>query len=231
MKYIGNFFNWIKPEWLDEVITHPGFEMPKHSLRNEARFNPILKSYIKDVDRVLSQQEYDQLITELDAMDSNDNVVRHARIHSNYLDPKRKLDEEYGMYHDAGYDVWADHFRLMEKFDVSFDILEDPPPFLDWKDKHITWWFSKMDPGHIMPMHIDKADPNIKIHKYWMPWTDYEKGHIFMVEDRVITDYRAGDVFMFENPGAWHGAVNIGHSPRAILQITDYKISRNLDIV
>jgi quercetin dioxygenase-like cupin family protein len=64
-----------------------------------------------------------------------------------------------------------------------------------------------------------------------MPWTDYEKGHIFMVEDRVITDYRAGDVFMFENPGAWHGAVNIGHSPRAILQITDYKISRNLDIV
>jgi hypothetical protein len=163
MKYIGNFFNWIKPEWLDEVITHPGFEMPKHSLRNEARFNPILKSYLKDVDNVLSQQEYDQLITELDAMDSNDNVVRHARIHSNYLDPKRNLDEEYGMYHDAGYDVWADHFRLMEKFDVSFDILEDPPPFLDWKDKHITWWFSKMDPGHIMPMHIDKADPNIKI--------------------------------------------------------------------
>jgi len=52
-----------------------------------------------------------------------------------------------------------------------------------------------------------------------------------MVEDRVITDYRAGDVFMFDNPGAWHGAVNIGHSPRAILQITDYKISRNLDIV
>ena len=105
MIYIGNYFDWIKPNWLNEVITHPGFEMPKHSLRNEARFNPILKSYIKDVDRVLSQQEYDQLITELDAMDSNDNVVRHARIHSDYLDPKRKLDDEYDMYQNAGYVV------------------------------------------------------------------------------------------------------------------------------
>ena len=231
MKYIGNFFNWIKPEWLDEVLNHPGFEMPKHSLRNEARFNPILKSYFNEVNRVISQQEYNQLISDLELMDSTDKVVKHAKMHADYLDPRRKLDDEYDMYQNAGYDVWADHFRLMEKFDVSFDILDNPPPFLDYKNKHITWWFSKMDPGHIMPMHIDKADSDIQIHKYWMPWTDYEKGHIFMIEDRAITDYRAGDVFMFENPGAWHGAVNIGHSPRAILQITDYKISRNIDAV
>ena len=231
MEYIGNFFNWIKPEWLEEVLNHPGFEMPKHSLRNEARFNPILKSYFNKVDKILSQQEYNNMVQDLECMDPADNIVKHAKIHANYLDPKRELDQEYGMYHDAGYDVWADHFRLMEKFDVSFDILDNPPPFLDHKDKHITWWFSKMSPGHVMPMHIDKADPKIKIHKYWMPWTDYAKGHVFMVEDKIITNYKAGDVFMFDNPGAWHGAANIGHTSRAILQITDYKISRNLQAV
>jgi hypothetical protein len=229
MKYIGNFADWIKPEWMEEVMSKPGFDMPKHSIRNEARFNPILKSYFKEVDRITTQDEFNQIVKDLDQMDPNDKNVIHAKIHVDYLDPNRVLDDEYAMYENAGYDVWATHFKLLEKFDVSFNILDNPPPFLDYKDKHITWWFSKMNPGHIMPMHIDRASPDVEVHKYWMPWTEYQLGHIFMCEDKVITNYKLGDVWMFENPGAWHGAVNIGHTPRAVLQITDYKPSRNLN--
>lgn len=228
MKFIGNFADWIKPEWLAEVTTKPGFEMPKHSMRNEARFNPILLKYFKDVERIVTQDEYDQIVRELNSMDPNDQTVKHAKLHVSYLDPKRQLDDEYNMYKNAGYEVFGHYFNLLEKFDVSFDLLSDPPPFLDTKDKHITWWFSTMHPGQRIPMHVDRADPSIEVHKYWMPWTPYAPGHIFICEDQAITNYQIGDVWIFEKPAAWHGAVNIGHTPRTILQITDYKPSRDL---
>jgi hypothetical protein len=231
IKYIGNFADWIKPEWLNEVMSKPGFDMPKHSLRNEARFNPILFKYLNngDVTRVHSKDEYLQIVEDLKLMDSNDPVVKHARMRVDFIDPDFELDEEYNMYTNAGYDVFGTHFRLLEKFDVSFDILKDPPPFLDYKDKHITWWFSKMNPGDIMPMHVDRAKPEIEIHKYWMPWTPYEPGHVFVIENEEITNYKVGDVFEFDYAGSWHGAFNIGSTPRCILQITDYKVSRDIN--
>jgi hypothetical protein len=228
MKYIGNYANWLKPEWLREVSEKSGFDMPRHSMRNEARFNPILKKYFEDVTRIITQEEYDQLMHDLDQLDQNDQTVKHAKKHVSYLDPARQLDDEYNMYKNAGYEVYGDYFKLLEKFDLSFDILENPPPFLDTTNKHITWWISKMLPGMRMPMHVDRADPEISVHKYWMPWTPYEKGHVFMYEDIIITEYELGDVWVFENPAAWHGAVNIGHTERTILQITDYKPSRDL---
>jgi hypothetical protein len=230
IKYIGNFRDWIKPEWLDEVLNKPGFDMPKHSLRNEARFNPILYKYLDgDVTKVHSKLEYLEIVDELKRMDSNDINVRHARMYVSYLDPDLDLDEEYKMYTRAGYDVFGTHFSLLEKFDVSFDILQNPPPFLDYKDKHITWWFSKMKPGNIMPMHIDRAQPQKEIHKYWMPWTPYEPGHVFVIGDTEISNYKVGDVYEFDYAGSWHGAFNIGKTPRCILQITDYKPSRNIN--
>jgi len=214
IKYIGNFRDWIKPEWLDEVLNKPGFDMPKHSLRNEARFNPILYKYLDgDVTKVHSKLEYLEIVDELKRMDSNDINVRHARMYVSYLDPDLDLDEEYKMYTRAGYDVFGTHFSLLEKFDVSFDILQNPPPFLDYKDKHITWWFSKMKPGNIMPMHIDRAQPQKEIHKYWMPWTPYEPGHVFVIGDTEISNYKVGDVYEFDYAGSWHGAFNIGKTP------------------
>ena len=230
IKYLGNFVDWIKPEWLDEVTSKQGFDMPKHGLRNEARFNPILFNYLGgDVARVHTKEEYLSFVKALADMDDNDPVVTHARTHVAYLDPDFIVDDEYNMYRNSGYDIWGVYFNLLEKFDVNFDILKDPPPFLDYKDKHITWWFSKMSPGQRMPVHVDRARPDIKIHKYWMPWTDYQAGHIFTIGDKVLTDYKAGDVYEFDYAGEWHGAANIGHTPRIVLQITDYKPSRNIN--
>lgn len=229
IEYIGNFADWIKPEWLAEVLSKPGFEMPKHSLRNEARFNPILRNYLNnDVTKVHTKEEYNQIVNELASMDSNDPNVKHARIHVEYLDPDVALDGEYHMYTNAGYDVFGTHFSLLEKFDLSFDILDNPPPFLKYEGKHITWWFSKMKPGDLMPMHVDRATPDIEINKYWMPWTPYEKGHVFTIGDQVISNYKIGDVYRFDYAGDWHGAFNIGSTPRCVLQITDYKPSRKI---
>lgn len=229
IKFIGNFASWINPEWLNEVMIKTGFEMPKHSLRNEARFNPILFNYLNgDVTKIHTKEEYQKMCNEIDQMDDSDIIVKHAKLHRCYLDPDYELDEEYHMYTRAGYDVFGTHFRLLEKFDLTFDILKNPPPFLDHENKHITWWFSKMLPGDLMPMHIDRAVKGIEIHKYWMPWTPYEKGHIFTIGDIALTNYKVGDVFEFDYAGDWHGAFNIGTTPRCVLQITDYKPSRKI---
>lgn len=229
IKYVGNFKDWIKPEWLEEVLTKPGFDMPKHSLRNEARFNPILFNYLNgDVTKVHTLDEYKSIVKELELLDNTDPVVKHAKVHVNYLNPDFELDDEYKMYKSSGYDIWGVYFTLLEKFDLTFDIMENPPPFLDYQEKHITWWFSKMSPGQRMPIHVDRAKPELEIHKYWMPWTDYQPGHIFTINDIVLTDYKAGDVYEFDYAGEWHGACNIGHTPRVVLQITDYKPSRNI---
>lgn len=230
IKYIGNFASWIRQEWIEEVANAQGFEMPKHSLRNEARCNPILFKHLQgDVTKIHTKDEYLQIKKEIDNLDKSDPVVKHASIHVEYLNPDFKLDEEYQMYDNAGYKVFGTYFTLLEKFDISFDILADPPPFLDYKNKHITWWFSKMTPGQRMPMHVDRAEPNKEIHKYWMPWTDYSPGHIFSIGDKVITNYKLGDVYEFDYAGEWHGACNIGHTSRIVLQITDYKPSRDIN--
>lgn len=231
IEYIGNFADWIKDEWYNEVYGNPGFEMPKHSLRNEARFNPLLKQHIKTLEYIHTKEDWQNIINELETMDQNDPVVKHALMHVEYLNPDREMGNEYDMYTNAGYDVFGTHFSLLEKFDVSFNILDNPPPFLEYKGKHITWWFSTMKPGDLMPMHTDNAKKGIEINKYWMPWTDYETGHIFVIGDKEITNYKKGDVYRFDYAGEWHGACNLGSTPRIILQITDYKPSRNINAV
>jgi len=236
IEYIGNFRDWIKDSWLSEVTLNKGFAMPRNSLRNEARFNPWLKQFIHDIDHVHTKAEYEEIKRLLELEDDNDPVIKHAKdISLVYLDPIRNtpqgaadFDEEFDMYHNSNYDIFGNYFSLIEKFDLSFDIMDDPPPFLEHKDKHITWWFSKMSPGHRMPVHVDRAKPDIEINKYWMPWTDYSPGHIFSIGDKVITDYKAGDVYKFNYAGDWHGACNIGYLDRIVLQITDYKPSRNI---
>jgi hypothetical protein len=30
MPYIGNFKDWLKPEWAEYVLTNGGYEMPKY---------------------------------------------------------------------------------------------------------------------------------------------------------------------------------------------------------
>lgn len=230
IEFIGNYFDWVKPEWLQEVEAKRGFDMPKDSLRNEARFNPILYNFLGgDVTKVHTKEEFPALLEHLETLDPNDPIVKHAKVHVQYLNPDFEFDDEYRIYGEAGYEIFGTYFTLLEKFDVSFNILDNPPPFLDYKGKHITWWFSKMLPGQRMPMHIDRARPDVEINKYWMPWTDYQPGHIFTIGNKVLTNYKAGDVYRFDYAGERHGACNIGHSHRIVLQITDYKPSRNID--
>ena len=103
-------------------------------------------------------------------------------------------------------------------FLVSFDLKEP------WVSSKYHWWITKMLPGNFMPMHTDPHtlyESNSK--RFWMPWQDWQPGHIFMYENKVITDYKAGDVWEYENSAALHGAANIGFVPRIVLQVSSYE--------
>lgn len=123
---------------------------------------------------------------------------------------------EYKRYKEAGYDLSAVNWWVYEEADLNVSI--DPP----WTKGVIHWWITKLLPGQFMPMHVDPHTYEKSCMRYWVPLQDYHPGHIFMYNDQVITNYRAGDVYEYINPTDLHGAANIGHIPRIILQITEY---------
>lgn len=126
-------------------------------------------------------------------------------------------EAEYAKARAAGYKDDVTYFYMFDKNNTSFDIT---PPFITGK---FHWWITKMLPGNFMPMHIDphtQYEKNSK--RYWVPLQDFQSGHIFMYKNQVITDYKAGDVWCYEDSTAEHGAANIGHVPRLVLQISAY---------
>ena len=82
------------------------------------------------------------------------------------------------------------------------------------------WWFSKLNPGDIFPLHQDLfKDESPDIKRYWMACQDHQPGHIFIYKDKTIEGYKKGDLFLLENPHEWHGACNIGFEPKISLQL------------
>ena len=82
------------------------------------------------------------------------------------------------------------------------------------------WWFVKQLPGQFMPLHRDTKntyDDNIRI---WMPWLDYQEGHVFIHEGKFVKDYKAGDMWQYDKDNDLHGSVNIGLTPRITFQIS-----------
>jgi len=132
--------------------------------------------------------------------------------------PDSKEEEiEYQKARDAGYNDKSIYFWMFDKNNVTFKI---NPPFIISK---YHWWITKMLPGNFMPMHIDPHTLYEKnSQRYWIPFQDWEPGHIFLYKDKVITDYKAGDVYIYDEAEALHGAANIGYTPRIVLQLSTH---------
>ena len=163
MKYIGNFSDWIKEEWVDEILNGQGLAAPRDMFAKE----------------------------------------------------KQELHKEDIRVKEAGYDMSAFYYTLFEQQHVSFNLDIPGVP-----KGEIRWWITKMVPGQFMPVHQDPRITTVKnIERYWMPWTDWECGHIFLYEDSITTRYHRGDLFLMTDPNALHGAANIGTKPRITLNI------------
>lgn len=129
---------------------------------------------------------------------------------------KQELHEEDIRAKNSGYSLDAFYYTLIEKSHLSFEIPNVPG--LPIGTTHC--WITKMVPGQFMPMHRDpRITTKDNIERYWMPWTDWECGHVFAYENVVVGNYRKGDLFLMENPNALHGAANVGLTPRITLNI------------
>ena len=124
--------------------------------------------------------------------------------------------DTYAKGEKAGYDLSATYWHIFESKDIPLPI--NPT----WTVGKVHWWISKMMPGDLMPMHEDPPTLDQECNRYWMPLQDYEAGHVFIINDTLITDYKAGDVFMYNFAQENHGAANLGFTPRLVLQVTEF---------
>jgi hypothetical protein len=87
--------------------------------------------------------------------------------------------------------------------------------------KHCFWWFVKLLPGQMQAMHVDPHLVEVTNPvRYTMFLKDFEPGHIFVYDNKMISDYTAGDVYEWSDPMIVHGVVNIGYNIRYTLQVT-----------
>ena len=121
---------------------------------------------------------------------------------------------EYRKAKDAGYDLTAVHWWVYEKSDLNVN--------LNLPITQFHWWITKLYPGQFMPMHTDPHTHEQPCIRYWIPLQDYEPGHLFIYKNDLIKDYRAFDAYSYKHSHDIHGAANIGHTPRVVLQVTEF---------
>ena len=106
--------------------------------------------------------------------------------------------------------------KEMQNFDFSL-------PNVPKKRSKVNWWFVMLYPGEFQAMHVDPQLTEVKdFVRYTMFLQDWEPGHVFVWDDKYISNYKAGDMFEWSDPMTVHGPVNIGYNTRYTLQITMY---------
>jgi len=134
-----------------------------------------------------------------------------------FLNPNVILNQdEEKWFTNNLYDKSSKFFSVFYSDHCSFNVK------LPFAPKSPDWWIVKMMPGEYIPVHGDLAMADRPHGKsYWMPWQDWEPGHVFVWEDQFVSNYKKGDVFEYDS-SVPHCAINIGTSPRIILQIREY---------
>jgi hypothetical protein len=96
-------------------------------------------------------------------------------------------------------------------------------PTIPEDDRPTLWWIIKLEPGQLQAMHFDPHLIEIKNPaRYSVFLQDWQPGHIYTWDDKMISNYKAGDMYKWSDPLCYHGAVNIGYETRYTLQITTY---------
>lgn len=128
--------------------------------------------------------------------------------------------EEWKHWKEAGYsDEMLSYYDLLNK-DLNIDVCLPSEVFGDI----LEIWFSRLDPGELLPLHQDGYDFDPNFSRYSMFLQDYIPGHVFVYGDEIITGYKSGDVYQFDNPFIWYAACNMGLQSRFTMQICSKKL-------
>ena len=130
-------------------------------------------------------------------------------------DTAGKNKELYGKMYNA----------LMDEGNTQLDFSH----LLPWKN--IGWNFYKFEPGKWLRPHKDhfifykkfnRLQTDEKIMRCNIFLQDWKPGHVFGVEDKVITHWKKNDYFMWDST-VEHWAGNFGTEDRYTLQLTGLK--------
>lgn len=156
-----------------------------------------------------------------------DHLKNHEGDHVPVWQPDRwsghPLLEEYK---EKARPVYSENSPMFHQFNGLSKDMQDfkivLPEFPETR-KHSAWWFVKLLPGEMQAMHIDPHLLDVKNPvRYSMFLQDYQFGHVFVYDDKLLTDYKMGDVYEWSDPMIVHGVINMAHHTRYTLQVTFY---------
>jgi hypothetical protein len=144
-----------------------------------------------------------------------------SQLPKEYTDDNRNTDGALAPFTDTEWDPMCVCCIRYESNDFPFTV-ELPISHEGYKHEY---WFIKFPCGMGQPIHQDynKEGNSVDIKRYWMPLQDYERGHIFIYKDILITGYKKGDLYLYDDPDAWHTAGNFGLHTRLSLNMTYWK--------
>lgn len=156
-------------------------------------------------------------------------LMKHLETHTGDLTPVwqperwqgHPLLDHYRELARPGYSHKNHDFHQFNEGSVDMQNFKVELPEFPEKRKMCFWWFVKLLPGEMQAMHIDPhlVEVNNPV-RYTMFLKDFEPGHIFVYDDKMISNYKAGDVYEWSDPMIVHGVVNIGYNTRYTLQVT-----------
>jgi len=134
----------------------------------------------------------------------------------------------------ADVDLWRDQGFTNERFtgDMYDMRFAEPWWIREFREvlpmQHFSWSMYRMLPGDIMPRHSDTYARFCQINdivdvqlvrRYVVFMEPWQSGHVFEIDDHIITDWQAGSwvSWLGDVP---HLAANIGSSVRYTLQLT-----------
>lgn len=127
----------------------------------------------------------------------------------------------YKKMENTNYSKRDDQYQQFFKF--SDEMKNINLPEFPGKRKQEFWWLVKIKPGQFQPVHFDPhLTGAVNPLRCTMFLQDWEPGHIYVYNDKMITDYKAGDIFMWDDEWQMHGVANIGYNTRYTIQIAMY---------
>jgi hypothetical protein len=120
---------------------------------------------------------------------------------------------------DVGYDLNKVGWTFFYNEHIGREHIDLP---ISPNGKKYKWWFSKLNPGDVFPLHIDHPKTETNIERFWMACQDHQPGHVFTYGNNFAQGYKAGDLFRFDGHEIMHAAANLGLTPKITFQLMFY---------
>lgn len=140
-----------------------------------------------------------------------------------YDEPWKK--DQWDRWRNSGYDMKGVSWSMHYWHHLGLNSMDDLTMPIEVEGKVIEWWFSKINPCCVFPMHVDAFKTESKnFRRFTVPMQDYTPGHIFIYEGENLEGYKTGDIYEFSDARGWHGAANISMIPKVSFQFVCYDL-------